>query len=83
MAGRAREGRRSWWIGGSKARAVNTEDNDDNDDGSGGGCWGGCGRGRGFNKSDKGDPITLLVKVFKLNLESFILVSLKIKVYIS
>jgi len=88
MAGRAREGRRSWWIGSSKAGAVDTEDNNNNSGGSsggsgGGGCWGGYGEGRGFSRGNRGDPITLLVKAFRSNSESSIIVSLKIEVYIS
>jgi hypothetical protein len=85
MAGRAREGRRSWWIGGSKAGAVDIENDDDNGGGGGGGggCWGGYRRGRGFSRGNREDPITLLVKAFRSNLESSIIVSVKIEVYIS
>ena len=86
MAGRACKGRCSWWVGGSKAGAVDVEDDNDSGGGGsgGGGCWGGCGRGRGFGRGNRGgDLITLLVKVFKSNSESSIVVSLKTEVYIS
>ena len=85
IAGRAREGRCSWWVGGSKAGVVDAEDDDDDGGGGGsGGCWGGCGRGRGFGGGDGGgDLITSSVKAFRSNSDSSIIVSLKTEVYIS
>ena len=84
MAGRARKGWRSQQIGGSKAKVVDTEDNNTDGDGGGGGgggssCQGGCRKGRGFNRGDRGDFITLLVKASKLNLEFFYYSELKNK----
>jgi len=41
-------------------------------------------KGKRFSRGNGGgDFITLLVKIFKLNLEFFIIVSLKTKVYIN